>query len=611
MNNLRNTSVSQYSLFLKNLEDKSRDTERIKETVDETINNINSGVKSFAIYGEPQSGKTEMMIALTARLLDEKHKIVIILVNDIVQLLNQNLDRFKSSCISPAALDIEEIKVSKVDSKNNIVIFCKKNHVNLENLIKKLKGIDDKVIIDDEADYATPNAKINKKEKTKINKLTEELIGESGIYIGVTATPARLDLNNTHQNQSEKWVFFPPHKSYIGADIFFPEHDQEPEYKIKPLPDSGDDPKHLREALYRFMATVAYLNLYKKEINEEGGWSFLIHTTGRIDGHEEDEKIVRKLFTDMEKEALEGEHKHFSRINNEIVKLFPDANSAELRTYIFLNFRRREIIVMNSGKRRLLDGNSRATNPKSPFTVVIGGNIISRGVTFNNLISMFFTRDVKHKISQDTYIQRARMFGSRKDYIKYFELIIPKHLFYDWVECFVYHRLSLETGRTTGEAPIWIDGGRIVATQASSIDSKSIFLNKGELSFKKIENIKPVEDILKDKSIKGNFLKLEEISKIDNNFLPTYLLNYIKKHLPEHDDSIAIYGIKDIEGYKEENGSGVSHESITRDKGFIGGNEMKAFEKANHHFMIRKNKKGNARLFYKHKTIKLRFLSRR
>jgi hypothetical protein len=69
---------------------------------------------------------------------------------------------------------------------------------------------------------------------------------------------------------------------------------------------------------------------------------------------------------------------------------------------------------MNSDKEVNAADNRTATDPTAPFTIVIGGNIVSRGVTFNNLLSMFFTRDVKHKLQQDTYIQRARMFGSKR-----------------------------------------------------------------------------------------------------------------------------------------------------------------------------------------------------
>ena len=42
--------------------------------------------------------------------------------------------------------------------------------------------------------------KINENKSIKINLLVNKLIndnGENGIYIGVTATPGRLDVNNT------------------------------------------------------------------------------------------------------------------------------------------------------------------------------------------------------------------------------------------------------------------------------------------------------------------------------------------------------------------------------------------------------------------------------
>jgi len=97
---------------------------------------------------------------------------------------------------------------------------------------------------------------------------------------------------------------------------------------------------------------------------------------------------------------------------------------------------------MNSERDKNVDFKA-ATNPSALFTIVIGGNIVSRGVTFDNLLSMFFTRDSKHKIQQDTYIQRARMFGSRKAHIHYFELTIPDQLYADWHRCFVFHRLAL------------------------------------------------------------------------------------------------------------------------------------------------------------------------
>ena len=102
------------------------------------------------------------------------------------------------------------------------MIFCKKNTDDLSRLIDKLDSLDGLVIIDDEADYASPNAKVNKGTRTKINELINTLLGEKEIYIGVTATPAQLDLNNTFDNDSDLWVNFPPHSNYTGQDVFFP-----------------------------------------------------------------------------------------------------------------------------------------------------------------------------------------------------------------------------------------------------------------------------------------------------------------------------------------------------------------------------------------------------
>ena len=97
----------------------------IERTIKEAIKNISSGYKSFVIYGEPQSGKTEMMIALAAKLLDVGNKIIIVLLNDNLRLLNQNLDRFKRSGIDPTPVDISEILEEEIGEKRWI-IFSKK-----------------------------------------------------------------------------------------------------------------------------------------------------------------------------------------------------------------------------------------------------------------------------------------------------------------------------------------------------------------------------------------------------------------------------------------------------------------------------------------------------
>ena len=123
-----NKPLSQrYEKHLQKLKDLNFITSYIEGTVSGAIANINDGVNSFIIYGAPQSGKTEMMIALTARLLDLGHKIVVILLNDNVGLLEQNLRRFAESDIDPDPKNFKEILDDIIEIKDyQWIIFCKK-----------------------------------------------------------------------------------------------------------------------------------------------------------------------------------------------------------------------------------------------------------------------------------------------------------------------------------------------------------------------------------------------------------------------------------------------------------------------------------------------------
>ncbi len=169
------------------------------------------------------------------------------------------------------------------------------------------------MIIDDEADFATPNALINKGDVTKINALIQKLISNDGIYIGVTATPARLDLNNTFDNDNEQWVNFPPHDAYSGQDAFFPLNGQVG-FSLRTLPDTDDSPKYLREAIFRFLVRAAALNLSN---GSDENFSMLIHTSGKKLDHKSDKKPIDDVMN-----ALSDTHsKKFEDYTHEISKI--------------------------------------------------------------------------------------------------------------------------------------------------------------------------------------------------------------------------------------------------------------------------------------------------
>lgn len=599
---------NRYERRLAKLVAAKQEVDRIKAVVENAVSNIGNSQKSFVIYGEPQSGKTEMMIALTSKVLDIGFKLVIVLLNDSVQLLGQNLERFQRSGLSPSPKKFSEVLHPEVTiGDHQWVIFCKKNPKDLQKLINKIDGHPHRIIIDDEADYATPNSKINKKKKSKINELTEKLIGGKGTYIGVTATPARLDLNRTHQNQNEHWIDFVPHSNYTGQDIFFPVSTENMPYCLTFLPDAGDDPRHLREALFSFMVKAAYLNKFVND--SEKNYSMLIHTSSKKADHSVDYKQIVKTFEALKDEGNANHKNYFGKIWEIAHDRFPD-HADEITKYIITNRDRNNIVVMNSDKEVNAADNRTATDPTAPFTIVIGGNIVSRGVTFNNLLSMFFTRDVKHKLQQDTYIQRARMFGSRGDYLKYFELIIPKPLYLDWQKCFIFHRLSLESRKQSKQSPVWLDGERITAVASGSIDKTNVIVDKGEMSFKLFDYDKVQEGIqeLIDQKIEP-MQKLKALAELlGRECLPAYLINFIESFRPLGDESVAIHPPMSIAGYSDKEGE-MDKATITRTKGFIGKSQMEVtkYPNAIHHINIFTNGLGKARVFYKYEGS-VRFL---
>ena len=592
---------NRYGKQLDRLRSKGIPTDCIEQAVQGAIKNFKAAKTSaLVIYGEPQSGKTEMMICLTAKLLDGGHKIIVHLMNDSVDLLTQNLKRFKASGLAPAPRNFSELPSNgALQNSKELIVFCKKNSRDLEKLIERLKGKGSIVVIDDEADYATPNAKVNHGTKTTINALVGQLIGGAGFYIGVTATPARLDLNNTFNNNTEKWVYFPPHAKYTGQDVFFPLNKKKVSYR-RTLLQQGGTTQEAQDTLLRFLVTVAYLNVHVN--GEEKNYSMLVHTSGKKQDHETDRLIVEESMQSLISNDSKEFDKLVVKVHETAKNLYPKVNADQLTEYVVTNASRATLIVLNSERDRTAAGEN-ATEPSSPFTIIVGGNIVSRGVTFPNLLSMFFTRNVSHKLQQDTYIQRARMFGARGEYLEHFELTIPNQLYDDWHRCFIFHRLALETVTEIG-SPVWIGDKRVAVAANTSIDKATVVLDKGEMAFGMFELPADLDKIiLKDQCDLQTLKKLQR--KIGKDALPGFFINYLETAIVNQPNSLAIHTSSSIAGY----GVSADQEKISRTKGFIGKPQLEEakFPNAVHHVKVFYNAEGKARLFYKHAN-KLQFL---
>jgi Z1 domain len=589
-------TTHQYEKQLNRVRAQGDETEMIEEAVDKVMSNLpKAATGSLVVYGDPQSGKTEMMICLTARLLDDGHKTIVHLMNDSVDLLMQSLDRFKLAGLAPAPRSATDLANSPLVRGHNAILFCKKNAKDLDKMIAALAGAGPIVVIDDEADYATPNAKINQNKQTAINKLVTTLVGRNGIYIGVTATPARLNLNNTFDNRTETWVRFRPHGAYTGQDAFFPLIGTVP-YRLDLLsgPGTGGD---ARDALARFLVTVAYLNTTGTAAGKpEANYSFLVHTSGKTLDHKTDRKTIEAAMAALIHGSGSAFKAFVGLIFAEAKRLYPSANAEKLTAYVVANASRSAFVVLNSKRDRAIAGDQ-PTKPTCPFTVIIGGNIVSRGVTFPNLLSMFFTRNVQTKLQQDTYIQRARMFGARGKYLPHFELTIPKQLYADWHRCFVFHRLALEAIENNRMSPVWVGDKRISIAASSSIDRATVDLSKGEMSFQ----IFACPDLAKlDGIVAADQTNIETLTKLARSVkpgLPLFLIEYLRSALALSPGTLAIHTSSSIANY----GKTADIDAISRTKGFLGKPQLETtrFPKGIHHVKILHNGKGKGRVFYK------------
>lgn len=610
---------SRYHDRIQMLQSRGRATDVIEKGISETIQVLDSGAKSFVIYGEPQSGKTEFMIALVCKLLDMGHQTIFVIMNDNTELEQQNFDRFHQAHeLNPTPMrDFELTKLSDTERKVEIprVIFCRKNSKNLQKLVTLCRFMKDRVIIDDEADFATPNSKINKQEVTAINRYVGELgkLGaeDGGIYIGVTATPARLDLNNTYKNDALKWIFLESHKNYKGRSFFFPFSDAELErsdYNLVKLPDENDHPMYLRGAVFRFLLRVAALNL--KPGSETTAYSMLIHTAGKAYDHETDQAALNKILgvlKDHNSTKFRQYLEELLNVSRHIVKLHQlDYSEHELAKFVLKNIGRNEVLVINH--KNDSKNVQRAGQPKSLFTFAIGGNIVSRGLTFENLLSFYFSRTVKGRLQQNTYIQRARMFGNRP-YSKYFELCVPSTLFDDWANCFGDHELSLRLAK----AGVYqhIQSGKTSVADKGAIDVQSVTMEKSERAIGDIFELDPaLEELLL--SFNGHkpitfFEDLIQQEMVSYSHFPKSLIEYLRETCEDDESDLLLVRriekdgsllLQNIERYKTDG----DPETITRKRGGIVHamlNKRQDYYNYRHFILPIKNELGQARFLYK------------
>ncbi len=420
------------------------------------------------LYGRIQSGKTAAMIVATAMAIDNGFRVVIVLTSNYEKLVDQTASRFSVLAVdgplvfssnektgSAYVWDSDAENIARNIGEHGLVVVCAKNAVHQRALLTSLRnmGADGypALILDDEADQATPDTTVAARSQQRASapaqsSTTYRLTVEGGpadddairealrhnLYLQVTATPYALLLQNISSPLRPRFTkLLHPGDGYTGGERFFSDPQVETKPFLPPLVEVDETesqtleagaeiaPDGLQRAVVFFLLAAAAHGLRYPDADPElKGYKFLCHTSPRTVEHDRLSRLIRDFVDGLPENA--GSPQLFDWAHGELRRSLPEAPPlAELVTRIHRRLRSRKMIVVNA------TGSSLDFGPSTNF--MIGGNILGRGLTIDNLLVTYYLRRARTS-QMDTMLQHARMYGYRERLMPYTRVFLPETL---------------------------------------------------------------------------------------------------------------------------------------------------------------------------------------
>lgn len=418
-----------------------------KEVVAKWVNPLGGGKEETngLVYGLVQSGKTGVLISTGAMGADEGYKIIIVLTSDNDPLYDQTLARVQEAFPGIDILAKNDFKdadafIGRIKA-NTCAVVTTKNSSRLGTLIEnfkkgKVRGLSC-LIIDDEADQASPNTRAKRDDGTKspINERITEVRAffERNTYLQVTATPQALFLQSPgHSFRPKFTVLSHPGHDYVGGEDFFADESKlVKEFDLQDItviaPGSQPSPRlEIPNSLLRALDTFMVGATYKRTRDADQNCAFLCHVSTRTSDHGHIVDLLRSYKTELAAGLKSKNSKVIARLKDAYEDL---AGTHEgLRASAFdslvsaIEFFSPGITV------KLVNGETdEDVAVRSPYNLFVGGNKLGRGVTIKNLLVSYYGRHPK-KPQADTVLQHARMYGYRRKDIGLLRLFLPPEL---------------------------------------------------------------------------------------------------------------------------------------------------------------------------------------
>lgn len=435
----------------------------VKNTVDGFMEKLSQTEPKIAqnvlLLGNVQSGKTAQVLGVLSTLADDgDHKVFLYLTTDSVDLQDQTVKRAKANLknfiVLSEADDRSFMEVMKAE--NPILVVIKKNARVLKrwrNLFasqSSLKGYP-LVIVDDEADAASLNTNSDKpaKDASTINKLLNDIKNSccQSLFIQLTATPQSLLLQHEESDWQPEFIhFFEAGEKYIGGNFVFSDP---PSYIVRFIDSELDDMKDesgeiaegAKQALLSFLITCAEFALCDK-----ANCNFALHPSYKIQDHQAFSKKIQAFLNDLVQAVNNGEDLagSFKESYLDLQKTKPDIHHFDEiyeKLTALLENKQISTLVVNSQTETDFD-------LEKGFNIIIGGNVIGRGLTIPKLQTVYYSRTAK-KPNADTFWQHSRIFGYDRDK-SLLRLYIPFDVYYFFVQLNQANNLIIGQAKNSG-----------------------------------------------------------------------------------------------------------------------------------------------------------------
>lgn len=377
------------------------------------------------LFGNIQSGKTGHVFGVICDAVDRGFPVFLYLTTDNVTLQDQTYQRAQAELTDFVVCSENDEQKFRNAGMQPVLIIVKKNYRVLKAWADRFKNANVLMgnplfIIDDEADAASLNTKVNQHDISSINKYLQMIIdaAQSSVYLQMTGTPQSLLLQSSQSGWHPMFVdYFEPGRAYLGGNFFFPQG-QTPGFvhfidDLSPLAIT-------RQVVMQHLAVTAQLFLSGHNVS-----NCLIHTSRLQADHEQTAGELRQT---LERLALQCDTDQFA---TELQVAYDGLNPQKDPKQSFAAILDTVKTLLQTHEYTVVTLNGASGDGSEDYSdgcnFVVGGTNLGRGVTFGQLHTFYYARATKHP-QADTMWQHNRMFGYDRD-SGLVSLFITHHLY--------------------------------------------------------------------------------------------------------------------------------------------------------------------------------------